>query len=69
MSKPTPPARWYAPWRARSADRDDPADYGTAFGLDLSMQRVAELDRMAAIAPSAQRSWVPRWAARRRDLA
>ena len=34
---PSPP--WYAPWRHATQPRpaDDPADLGTAFGLDLSM--------------------------------
>jgi len=34
---------WYAPWRSverAEADETDPADLGTAFGLDLSLQPV-----------------------------
>ncbi|MFO1292497.1 MAG: hypothetical protein U1F07_05385 [Rubrivivax sp.] len=34
-------APWYAPWRSverAPADESDPADLGTAFGLDLSLQ-------------------------------
>ncbi len=38
-TKATPPQRWFQAWRstARPAPVDDPADVGTAFGLDLSM--------------------------------
>lgn len=35
--------RWYHPWRDEpAAPADDPADLGTAFGLDLSLQRAHE---------------------------
>lgn len=32
--------RWFAAWRAApEVEADDPADMGTAFGLDLSMEQ------------------------------
>ena len=36
---------WYAPWRRveRRPDAADPADLGTAFGLDLSLAAVEDL--------------------------
>jgi hypothetical protein len=47
MRRPESPAPWYAPWRAAAPAEDqtqwletqqvDPADVGTAFGLDLAM--------------------------------
>jgi len=39
----TPP--WYAPWRRveRARAEDDPADHGTAFGLELSLTPADEL--------------------------
>jgi hypothetical protein len=41
MSTADPPPRWYAPWRRAEepapAAAVDPADLGTAYGLDLSM--------------------------------
>ncbi len=40
MNKPEHPRRWFAGWRAsiRPAE-DDAANYGTAFGLDLSLRQ------------------------------
>jgi hypothetical protein len=41
MSTADPSPRWYAPWRRTEEPEQpaavDPADLGTAFGLDLSM--------------------------------
>jgi len=47
MRRPDTSAPWYAPWRAAAPAEDqtqwletqqlDPADVGTAFGLDLAM--------------------------------
>ena len=66
MPHPAPTARWYTPWRNRTVKRDDPADYGTAFGLDMSLEPLSELEGAAQTAPAARRSWVPRWATRMR---
>ena len=64
MPHSAPSARWYCLWRTRTVDRDDPADYGTAFGLDMSLEPPSELDGAAQAAPAARRSWVPGWATR-----
>jgi hypothetical protein len=39
MNNADPSPRWYAPWRRveQPEATTDPADFGTAFGLDLSM--------------------------------
>lgn len=38
MSKTATPARWFSAWRpATRVVQDDPADLGTAFGLDMSL--------------------------------
>jgi hypothetical protein len=38
MNKPAHPRRWFSGWRAvRRPAEDDAADYGTAFGLDMSL--------------------------------
>jgi hypothetical protein len=60
-----PSPRWYTAWRARPAASPamDPADLGTAFGLDLSF-RDPEPPRPAA--PPVAQGWMARWAARRR---
>jgi hypothetical protein len=41
MSKAATPQRWFTGWRAPAAAPDiDPADLGTAFGLDLSLHEL-----------------------------
>ncbi len=43
MNKPQATARWYTPWRqagGAAAHEDDAADWGTAFGLEMSMPSV-----------------------------
>ena len=69
MNKAESTSRWYTPWRRDEARRDDdPADFGTAFGLDLSM---AEPEPAAAKRPPppAREGWMRRLAARRKPLA
>lgn len=62
MNKLAPSTPWYAPWRSRAASEDDPADLGTAFGLDLSLQSLpAPMPATKATPPG---GWVRRWAAR-----
>jgi hypothetical protein len=67
MPKSDKSRRWFGFWR--SADRraqDDPADFGTAFGLDLSLSRLAE-DAPAEPAPmGVEQGWMQRLLARRR---
>jgi hypothetical protein len=60
-----PPTRWFAAWRARpvAAPAVDPADCGTAFGLDLS---IPGDDAPPRAAPAAPQGWRARWTARRR---
>lgn len=67
MNKPALPYRWYAPWRAVAAPQDDPADLGTAFGLDLSMSPPpgAGIPPATGSAPRGG-GWVRRWVGRRR---
>ncbi len=60
------PQRWFSSWRAtaRPAPDTDPADLGTAFGLDLSLSELAPLPP----APDERRpGWVQRLADRRRS--
>ena len=63
-SKAAPPQRWFASWRfARPAPSVDPADYGTAFGLEMSLE-----DEAAAAPPAPverRPGWVRRLARRR----
>ncbi len=69
MSKAVTPQRWFSGWRlAARPPQDDPADYGTAFGLDLS------LDEAGAAAPAPlpgdrRVGWMRRLADRRKSAA
>jgi hypothetical protein len=63
MNKLAPAAPWYAPWRSRAVVDEDPADLGTAFGLDLSLQ--ASVTAGETTPPTPRKAWVPRWAKRR----
>ena len=60
------PQRWFHSWRAtpRPAPDTDPADLGTAFGLDLSLSEAAQLPAAAA---ERRPGWVQRLAERRRS--
>lgn len=64
MKKAEASPRWYAVWRARPAPArpQDPADLGTAFGLDLSFRTEEPPLPPATPAP---RGWMSRWTARR----
>ena len=70
MSKALTPQRWFHSWRASAPPPDtDPADFGTAFGLDLSLAGIQH-EPVAVVAPkSRQPNWVSRLAARRRSAA
>lgn len=66
MNRTDPSPRWYAPWRVvePAPVQDDPADMGTAFGLDLSMAPAAE---SPAETPAADEpGWMQRLARRKR---
>lgn len=69
MNKRAAPKTWYLPWRAPEARRDvDPADQGTAFGLDMSLQAEAAeaAKRAAAALPARRPGWLARLSTRRR---
>lgn len=54
-------SRWMR-WGRRAHGTDDPADYGTAFGLDLSMEDGVPRAPQPAASPSADgRSWLAHW--------
>jgi hypothetical protein len=65
-NKAAHPPRWFSAWRtaARPVQGVDPADQGTAFGLDMSMAETAPES-----APPGERraGWVRRLADRRRS--
>lgn len=66
MDKPEPAPRWYQPWRRAEAPVPrDPADLGTCFGLEASLE--AQPAPNSDTAPPAQRAgWMQRLAWRRR---
>ncbi len=61
MNKAAPLTPWYAPWRASAAEQDDPADLGTAFGLDMSMPDPEHIDADQANRKDDSPGWVQRW--------
>ncbi len=68
MNKPAHPHRWFTGWRAAPRPvEDDPADLGTAFGLDLSMLPPAAEPPPEATRPA--QGWVQRMTARRKPAA
>jgi len=60
------PQSWFHSWRStpRPPPDTDPADLGTAFGLDLSMSEAAPLP---AASSEGRPGWVQRLAERRRS--
>lgn len=69
MNKAPPSPRWFAGWRASQRPAAvDPADLGTAFGLDLSLNELQH--EPPAPDPAAQRpGWMRRLATRRKPAA
>ena len=66
MNKPAVPSRWSLPWRRVEARvANDPADQGTAFGLELSLEAERSA-RPAPAAPAAKAGWMHRLSLRRR---
>jgi hypothetical protein len=62
MSKAATPSRWFSGWRtAQRPMQDDPADLGTAFGLEMSLN-----DAAVEAAIQAARSDAPKLATTRR---
>jgi hypothetical protein len=64
MKKAAPVQRWFAAWRATERPvQDDPADLGTAFGLDMSLNELIHEPPLPA--PSARGAgWMQRLAGR-----
>ena len=66
MTKAVTPHRWFHGWRASEpVVEHDPADLGTAFGLELSMHEFVHEPAAAPPAPR-QPSWVRRLSSRRK---
>lgn len=65
-SNATRPQRWFPSWRStsRPAPDTDPADLGTAFGLDLSLSEAAAAP---ATRGKSRPGWVQRLASRGRS--
>lgn len=70
MSKAATPNRWFQNWRSSPQPVDtDPADLGTAFGLDLSLNEIPH-EPPVSVGTAAQRpGWVGRLALRRKPAA
>ena len=66
MNKPAHGPRWYTPWRQGEARvADDPADVGTAFGLELSLAAESSPSKADA-SPARRPGWMQRFTAKRR---
>jgi len=70
MSKAATPNRWFSGWRASPQPVDaDPADLGTAFGLDMSLNEIAH-EPPVTVTPAMHRpGWVGRLTLRRKPSA
>ena len=67
MDRSDAPRRWFGLWRAAErAPEDDPADLGTAFGLDLSLSEMGDELPAAPAAKANKSGWMQRMALRRR---
>ena len=65
-TKAANPNRWFTGWRSAERVPQDPADLGTAFGLDMSLD--PDWAASPAAAPVARPpGWVQRLTARRRQ--
>lgn len=69
QSKAVIPQRWFSAWRSagRRAPDTDPADLGTAYGLEMSMLDTPA--EPAAPAADPRPAWVRRLTARRHPAA
>ena len=69
MDKSDAPRRWFGLWRtAERATGDDPADLGTAFGLDLSLSELGDEGPPPPPSVQGKTGWMQR-AARARHIA
>ena len=67
MDKSDAPRRWFGLWRtAERATGDDPADLGTAFGLDLSLSELGDEGPPPPPSVQGKTGWMQRMALRRR---
>lgn len=66
MDKSDAPRRWFGLWRAAErSPKDDPADMGTAFGLDLSLSELDD-EPPPSSALEGKASWMQRMTLKRR---
>jgi hypothetical protein len=69
MNKAAPSQRWFAAWRASERQpQDDPADLGTAFGLDMSLNELVH-EPASPPPPAPRPGWMRRLAAGRKPSA
>ena len=69
MSNDAIPHRWFSGWRTQQTPAlDDPADMGTAFGLDLSLSELPH-ESVAAEQAERQPGWVQRLTGRPKPAA
>ncbi len=69
MNKAAPANRWFSAWRATGRPvQDDPADLGTAFGLDLSLNEMIHEPPPPA-PPGRSAGWMQRLAGRGKPAA
>jgi hypothetical protein len=68
MSKAATPQRWFTGWRVPSAGAavpgTDPADLGTAFGLDMSLHELQHEPQPRAPQAAPRAGWMRRLAGR-----
>jgi hypothetical protein len=70
MTKAATPPRWFHNWRAATPPVvHDPADLGTAFGLDLSLNEIAHEPPAHAMPVARSAGWVSRLSLRRKPSA
>jgi hypothetical protein len=68
MSKAATSQRWFSGWRAeRRPVQDDPADLGTAWGLDMSM--IDHGPEPAVLPVPRRRGWAQRLGLQRKTVA
>jgi hypothetical protein len=67
MDKSAAPRRWFGLWRAAErTPEDDPADLGTAFGLDLSLSELGDEGPPPPPSLQGKTGWMQRMTPRRR---
>ena len=67
MNKSDTSRRWFGSWRiVARPPQQDPADLGTAFGLDLSMSEEAHEPQPAPPPPLVKSGWMRRMTTRHR---